>query len=59
MVGSLASMVGLNPSSRRASDVMGPIEAKAIPEGRVKLARSSNAVRLRAVDALVKVIAST
>ena len=43
---------------RRASLVMGPMEANVIFGGRVRLAASSRAQRLRAVDALVKVMAS-
>ena len=37
---------------------MGPIEARVILGGRVRLAASKSAQRLRAVEALVKVMAS-
>ena len=37
---------------------MGPIEAKAIVAGRVRFAASRRAMRLRAVEALEKVMAS-
>ena len=54
MVASAASMVGGWPRSRRASLVMGPMEARVMLGGRMRLAVSSNAMRFRAVDALVK-----
>jgi hypothetical protein len=43
---------------RRVWLVMGPIEASVTLGGRVTLAASRSANRLRAVEALVKVIAS-
>src|ERR1700722_1865881 len=57
MVGARASTVGARPRSRRDWLVTGPIEARTMPEGRVRLAASKRATRLRAVDALVKVMA--
>jgi hypothetical protein len=58
MVGVSASMVGSWPRSRRASLVMGPMEAKVMFGGRVRFAASRRATRLRAVEAEVKVMAS-
>jgi len=58
MVGSGASMVGSWPRSRRVWLVMGPMEASVMPGGRVRFAASRSAQRLRAVEALVKVMAS-
>ena len=53
MVGSAASRVGVRPRSRRVAEVMGPIEARVTPAGRVRLAASSRVTRLRAVLKLV------
>ena len=51
-------MMGTWPRSRRVWLVMGPIEASAMFGGSVRLAASRRANRLRAVEALVKVMAS-
>ena len=58
MVGVGASMVGGWPRSRRVWLVMGPMEARTMSGGSVRLAACIRAMRLRAVDALVKVMAS-
>ena len=58
IVDSGASMVGGWLSSRSVSLVMGPIEASTMFAGRVRFAASRRAKRLRAVEALVKVMAS-
>ena len=58
MVGSGASRVGGWPRSRRVWEVMGPMEARVMVGGRVRLAASRRAMRLRAMEALVKVMAS-
>src|ERR1700677_1222453 len=57
MVGSGASTVGSWPRSRRVWLVIGPMEARTMLGGRVRLAASRRAKRLRAVEALVKVMA--
>ncbi len=58
MVGSAASMVGGKPRSRRVWVVMGPMEARVMLGGRVRLADSRRLKRLVAVELLVKVMAS-
>lgn len=58
MVASSASIVGVRPTVCMAADVMGPMEASVIVWGSVRDAASSSATRLRAVLALVKVMAS-
>ena len=58
MVGSAASMVGEWPKSRRVLLVMGPMEARAVLGGRVRLMASRRLKKLVAVEALVKVMAS-
>ena len=50
--------MGFRLKSRMACEVIGPIEARTIPSGRVRNALSSRVTRFSAVDALVKVIAS-
>ena len=58
MVGSLASVCGERFRSVRVLEVMGPIEMRGMPNGRLRLDTSSKARRFFTVELLVKVMAS-